>query len=61
MNALVPLQSSGVTESSLAVDTDVRFLPTVDPQVSLEISFKIKKKKVGECFSISNRNIYSVS
>lgn len=44
MNALVPLQSSRVTESSLAVDTDVRFLPTVDPQVSLEISFKIKKK-----------------
>lgn len=61
MNALVPLQSSRVTESSLAVDTDVRFLPTVDPQVSLEISFKIKFKKVGECFSISNRNIYSVS
>lgn len=45
MNALVPLQSSGVTESSLAVDTDVRFLPTVDPQVSLEISFKIKKSR----------------
>lgn len=35
VNALVPLQSSRVTESSLTVDTDVRFLPTVDPQVSL--------------------------
>lgn len=35
VNALVPLQSSGVTESSLTVDTDVWFLTTVDPQVSL--------------------------
>lgn len=37
VDAFVPLQSSGVTESSLAVHTDVGFLPTVDSQVSLQI------------------------
>lgn len=58
MNALMPLQSSGVTEGSLTVDTDVRFFPTVDPQVSLEISYE---KTVGECFLSCNRNVYFVS
>lgn len=38
VDAFMPLQSSRVTESSLAVHTGVRFLPTVDSQVSLQIS-----------------------
>lgn len=38
VDAFMPLQSSRVTESSLTVHTDVRFLSTVNPQVSLQIS-----------------------
>lgn len=37
MDALMPLQSSGITESSLAVPADVRLLPAVNPQVPLQI------------------------
>lgn len=41
MDALMPLQSSRVTEGSLAVNTDVWFLPAVDTHMSLQISYRI--------------------